>query len=409
MLDIKFTRSKKARSIEDTSRIFAKLIMEGKVSAALKFLDSESSGVLTCSDEVLKELKSKHPDEASIQENSLLNGPILSIPDCFFDSIDEQSVINAALRTKGSAGPSGMDAELYRRVLCSKNFGTVCKTLREEVACFTKNLATKSYHPQLLQPYIASRLIPLEKNPGIRPIGIGEVLRRIVGKMISYHASKEIKEAAGPLQTCAGHGAGAEAAIHAMKSIFESEETDAVLLIDASNALNCLNRSVALHNIQITCPILSMYLINTYRKPAKLFISGGGMILSNEGTTQGDPLAMPWYSLSTVTIIDSLWIQESPIKQVWLADDAASAGKIKSLHNWYQNLEIIGNRFGYYVNRSKSWLIVKTAQAADEARKIFGNSVNITTDGKRHLGAVIGSDEYKSEYCEGLVNNWSKS
>ena len=154
--------------------------------------------------------------------------------------------------------------------------------------------------------------------------------------------------------------------------------------------------------------ILSMYLINTYRKPAKLFISGGGTILSNEGTTQGDPFAMPWYSLSTVTIIDSLRIQEPSVKQVWLADDAASAGKIKSLHSWYQNLEKVGNRFGYYVNRSKSWLIVKTAPAADEARKIFANSVNITTDGKRHLGAVIGSDEYKSEYCEGLVNNWVK-
>ena len=60
--------------------------------------------------------------------------------------------------------------------------------------------------------------------------------------MIKYHASKEIKEVAGPLKTCAGHGAGAEAAIHAMKSIFGSEETDAVLLIDVSNAFNCFNR-----------------------------------------------------------------------------------------------------------------------------------------------------------------------
>ena len=93
------------------------------------------------------------------------------------------------------------------------------------------------------------------------------------------------------LQTCAGHGAGAEAAIHAMRSIFEQEETDAVLLIDARNAFNCLNRNVALHNIQIiqiTCPIVAMYLVNTYRKPAKLFIAGGETILSKEGTTQGD-------------------------------------------------------------------------------------------------------------------------
>ena len=39
-----------------------------------------------------------------------------------------------------------------------------------------------------------------------------------------------------------------------MKNIFDKEGTDGVLLIDASNAFNCLNRAVALNNIQITCP-----------------------------------------------------------------------------------------------------------------------------------------------------------
>ena len=283
----KINTSKKQRTVEDISRIFAKLIMEGKVSAAIKFLDRESSGVLQCSESVLKELKEKHPDESSVKDNSLLYGPLKIIPECFFDSIDEISIFNSASRTKGSAGPSGMDADLYRRVLCSKSFGSSCKTLREEIATFTKNIATKSYHPDLIQSYIACRLIPLDKNPGVRPIGIGEVLRRIVGKTISHHCQKEIKEAAGPLQTCAGHGAGAEAEIHAMREIFQQEDTDAVLLIDARNAFNCLNRSVALHNIQITCPILAMYLINTYRKPAKLIIYGGETILSREGTTSG--------------------------------------------------------------------------------------------------------------------------
>ena len=50
----KLVSSKKARSMKDTSRIFAKLVMEGKLSAALKFLDTESSsGVLKLSDSVL--------------------------------------------------------------------------------------------------------------------------------------------------------------------------------------------------------------------------------------------------------------------------------------------------------------------------------------------------------------------
>ena len=108
--------------------------------------------------------------------------------------------------------------------------------------------------------------------------------------MMSQAAAKQIKEAARPLQTCAGHGAGAEAAIHAMSRMFEEEESDAVLLLDASNAFNCLNRQVALHNIRIICPLISNYILNTYRAPAKLYISGGKTIESKEGTTQGDPL-----------------------------------------------------------------------------------------------------------------------
>jgi hypothetical protein len=37
----KFVTPKKVRYVEDTSKIFAKLIMQGKLSAALKFLDRE--------------------------------------------------------------------------------------------------------------------------------------------------------------------------------------------------------------------------------------------------------------------------------------------------------------------------------------------------------------------------------
>ena len=80
-----------------------------------------------------------------------------------------------------------------------------------------------------------------------------------------------------------------------MRAIFEEEGTDAVLLIDASNAFTRMNRKVAMHNIRITCPKVSVYIINMYRHPSRLFINGGGEISSREGTTQGDPLAMPLF------------------------------------------------------------------------------------------------------------------
>ena len=137
----RFVNFKRARSVEDLSRAFAKLVFQGKLTAAIKMLDREnSSGLFQLSDEVLTQLKEKHPSPAEIEEESLLHGPIDLVPPGIFDLIDEHRIFDSALKTKGSAGPSGMDAELYRRILCSKNFAAEGKTLREEIASFTRNL-----------------------------------------------------------------------------------------------------------------------------------------------------------------------------------------------------------------------------------------------------------------------------
>ena len=76
-----------------------------------------------------------------------------------------------------------------------------------------------------------------------------------------------------------------------------------------------------------------MCLINTCRHAATLFLYVGETILSREGTTQGDPLVMPSYYLSTANIINALREIEPSIKQVWLGDDAAAAGDLFSLRN----------------------------------------------------------------------------
>ena len=57
---------------------------------------------------------------------------------------------------------------------------------------------------------------------------------------------EEIKEAAGPLQVCAGHSARSEATIHAMNQVFNEEGADGILLIDGTNAFSQINRAVAI-------------------------------------------------------------------------------------------------------------------------------------------------------------------
>ena len=69
-----------------------------------------------------------------------------------------------------------------------------------------------------------------------------------------------------------------------MRLMYEDDRTEAILLVDTSNAFNSLIHQAALRNIHILCPILAPVLIKTYRSEAKLFI-GGEHILSQEGTT----------------------------------------------------------------------------------------------------------------------------
>ena len=83
-----------------------------------------------------------------------------------------------------------------------------------------------------MEAFLACRLIPLDKNPGLRPIGVGEVSRRIAGKVVMKVLKEDVRNSAGGLQLCAGH----EAAVHAMHDVFKSNETEAVLLVDADNA-----------------------------------------------------------------------------------------------------------------------------------------------------------------------------
>ena len=167
---------------------------------------------------------------------------------CFL-SLTSDVVKWTSLHTHGVAGPSGVDAFAWRRMCTSLQEASVglCEALASVACCLSTSLVDD---PAVLMPFVACRLIPLNK----RPIGIGDVPRWIIAKAILHVLGEDIVSAAGPLQTCAGHAAGSEAAVHAIRKMFKDSECEAVLLIDASNAFNYINRQAALHNISVLCP-----------------------------------------------------------------------------------------------------------------------------------------------------------
>ena len=414
-IQTRLVKSTPKNTTKAISKRFADLMKQGKVNAAVKLLTaSMQGGILPLTDETMTLLHTKHPEPGTLNEDAVYQHQAPPVHPIVFDAITAESVRKAAMNTKGGAGPSGVDADGWRHILVSRNFGLASEELRSELALLIRKLCTEQievsrendHTSSNLEALLACRLIPVDKSPGLRPIGVGEVLRRIAGKVVMSVAKGDVQCSVGSLQVCAGQAGGCEAAIHAMRNVFEDEESDAILLIDAANAFNSMNRATMLENIKKICPIVYTYAFNCYATHARLFVLGGQEIRSCEGTTQGDPPSMAFYAIGLLPLLWSLPSDEANGRQVAYADDLTGGGELNHLKTWFDAILLKGPMFGYHAEPSKSWLVVKE-EKYEEAKALFENtSVNITTRGKKHLGAIVGHPEYKDEFVGNLVEEW---
>ena len=228
-------KSQPQDSQKHLARSFTNLMFEGKTKAAIHLLTEEAKGgLLRLSNQVdinrtVRDfLIDKYPSGQLAHPESLIEDDPPDVHPVLFESINASVIRSAALRTTGVAGPSGLDAASWRRQ---------CTSFK----------SASNY---------------------------GDTARRIIAKAILTVTPLDIQEAAGSLQLCAGQISGIEAVVHAVNSLFQQEETEAILLVDASNAFNSLNRLSALHNIRQLCPSLATALINSYSAPTELFVYG---------------------------------------------------------------------------------------------------------------------------------------
>ena len=192
---------------DKAARTFNHLMLQGKVHAALRYLSCHSSGgVLDLNtqvperspngSEVLSKIfLDKHPLGKPPDPSILLPDPPNEVNPILFDGLDTDAIRAASLHTNGAAGPSGWDAcaTAWRRLCCS--FKSASVTLCSALAAVGHRICTEAVHPDGLTAFVACRLNPLDKQPGVQPIGIGEVPRRIVAKAVLRLVDLDIWEA----------------------------------------------------------------------------------------------------------------------------------------------------------------------------------------------------------------------
>ena len=136
-----------------------------------------------------------------------------------------------------------------------------------------------------------------------------------------------------------------EHAFHSRRTNFDKNE--AVFLIDATNAFNLFNRKIALKNLKINCPALFNAKKNSYSSPSPLYLNGT-TLWSEEGTTQGDPLAMCTSGVAILPQIQKM--SKANAIHKWYADDGNACGRISDLYETFRALKTEGSVYGYFAN-----------------------------------------------------------
>ena len=166
----------------------------------------------------------------------------------------------------------------------------------------------------------------LNKCPGVRPIVVGETLRRIVGKTVCMLTRCDLEDICGTSQLCGGVRSGIEGAIHTACNLFDEHQDEGwgVLLIDDSNAFNSINHQSVLWNSRVLWPRCSLFLFNTYSGWAQFIVVDANEILySREGITQGDQLFMFIYGAAILPLISHIG-RPNVGTDIWYANDASA-------------------------------------------------------------------------------------
>ena len=223
----------------------------------------------------------------------------------------KESTVRTAVRSlhpHSAPGPDLMTPRLLHLLVTSPITPQAGVTGLSALTNLVRILASGNLPPPQTFPLLsAATLLPLNPRPGkkIRPIAIGQVLRRVVMKTLLPAVIEDTREYVHPIQKANGIRAGLDAIIHDTRRIADRNagNTDFVIVsIDASNAFNRCSLQRFLDALPQRAPSLARFCNQMYAGAAPpLIISASPpqVIQSREGARQGDPPSMLLFPLQS--------------------------------------------------------------------------------------------------------------
>ena len=256
------------------------LIQEGALRRACAALLQDPP--VRPTDDVVASLRLLHP--GSSVEDRLEMGSLRGVASGAAPSADVDQVRKALLSfpSTSGAGRSGLRPSHVRDALRPASSDLLLSELLSEVV----SLLLRGKVPESIWPYVcgASIMALRKPNGSLRPIAIGETIRRLTSKVAVDLITERAREIFEPLQLGVKTPNGCEAIIHVARQWFSRNRTDpdkVAVSVDVSNAFNTVHRAAVLRAVRVHFPSLSPWFDCCYRHESTLFTGSGNVALQS--------------------------------------------------------------------------------------------------------------------------------
>ena len=233
------TREEPTQETKNLERA-AMLLQEGQFSRAAKALISR--GMDQHSAAARDEMEAKHPEGqgAKVPEEENTTPPITLTGRQVYEAIQ-------GFKAGTAPGPSGLRAEHLKEAKAARTEGRGAAV----VGALTRlvNTMAAGKVPTEVTPYFCggNLFAAVKKSGGLRPVAVGDILRRLTSKCIAYSVAGRASVHLRPLQFGVGVRGGCEGVVHATRATLEDEtilpDRKWMLQVDFVNGFNQVDRT----------------------------------------------------------------------------------------------------------------------------------------------------------------------